>query len=83
MWRSRPPESLHPQNTKPGAKSLKAVKSVEMPLDLMFPDRDSESSDSSVSTVRIEDKGSKPRKVTVTIQGVLAQGVIDSVVTSP
>lgn len=68
-------ESLHPQNPKPGTKSLKAVKSVEMLIDLLSPDTDSESSDSSVSTVRIEDKSSKPRKVTVTIQG---EGVIDS-----
>jgi len=69
---------LCPQNSKPGAKSLKAVKSVKMPLDLLFPDTDSESSNSSVSTVRIEDKGSKPHKLTVTIQDVPAQGVLDS-----
>jgi len=28
--------------------------------------------------VRIEDKGSRPRKVTMPIQGIPAQGVIDS-----
>ena len=76
-------ESSRPQNTTPvttklGAKGLKVVKSVEKPLDLLYPDTDSEGSDISVGTVHIEDRGSRPRKVTVTIQGVQAQSVIDS-----
>ena len=45
---------------------------------MLYSDTDNEGSDSSVGMVRIEDKGSKPRKVTVTIQGIPAQGVIDS-----
>jgi len=88
MWGSGPPcyemqtvqkGSLHPNTTqvvpKVGTQGLKTVKSVKKPLDL---DSDSEHSDSSVSTVRVEDKGSRPRKVTVTVQGIPARGVIDS-----
>ena len=59
---------------KPGIRGLKAVKSIVKLLvkllDVLYSDSDSEKSDSSVSTVHIEDKGSKPRKVTVTVQGV-------------
>ena len=45
-----------------------------------YSDSDSKHSDSSVSTVHIEDMGSRPRKVTVTstVQGIPARGVIDS-----
>ena len=43
------------------------------PLDILFSGSDEESSD-----IRVHDKGSKPRKVAVDVQGVLAVGVIDS-----
>ena len=76
-------ESSRPQNSTPPiskarGQGLKAVTSVEKPLDLLYPDTDSEGSNSSISTIRVEDKGSRPHKVTVTVQGALAQGVIDS-----
>ena len=63
---------------KAGTQGLKAVKSIKKPLDFLYSDLDSENSDSSVSTVRVQDKGSRPRKVTVTLQGIPAKGVIDS-----
>jgi hypothetical protein len=47
--------------------------SKEDPLDFLPPD-----SDGDVKTVRIQDKGSKPREVLVDVQGVPATGVIDS-----
>ena len=76
-------ESSRPQNSTPPiskarGQGLKAVTSVEKPLDLLYPDTDSEGLNSSISTIPVEDKGSRPRKVTVTVQGVPAQGVIDS-----
>ena len=75
-------ESLRPNITHVvpkagGPQGLKAVKSVKKPLDLLYSE-DSEHSDSSVSTVSVEDEGSTPRKVTVTVQGIPARGVIDS-----
>ena len=75
-------ESSRPSTTqavpKAGTQGLKAVKSIKKPLDLLYSDSDSEHSDSSVSTVRVQDKGSRPRKVTVTVQGIPTKGVIDS-----
>ena len=38
----------------------------------------SDSEDSSINTVRVEDRGSRPRKVTVDLQGLPVMGVIDS-----
>ena len=38
----------------------------------------SDSEDSSVNTVRVEDRGSRPRKVTVDLQGLPVMGIIDS-----
>ena len=74
-------ESSRPQNSTPPiskarGQGLKAVTSVKKPLDLLYSDTDSEGLNSSISTIRVEDKGSRPCKVTV--QGVPAQGVIDS-----
>ena len=52
------------------------IKSKEDPLDFLLPDSGDE--ESGIKTVRIQDKGSKPREVLVDIQGVPATGVIDS-----
>lgn len=52
------------------------VQSREDPLDFLLPDTGYEKS--GINTVRIQDKGSKPREVLVDIQGVAATGVIDS-----
>ena len=38
----------------------------------------SDSDDGNVCIVRVEDKGSKPRIVTVDVHGVPARGIIDS-----
>ena len=54
----------------------KMIKSKEDPLDFLLPDSGDE--ESGIKTVRIQDKGSKPREVLVDIQGVPAIGVIDS-----
>ena len=56
--------------------TAKGIKSKVNPLDILFSDSDEESSD--IKTVRIHDKGSKPRKVAVDVQGVPAVGMIDS-----
>ena len=52
------------------------VNAKEDPLDFLQYDSDDEEGD--IKTVRVEDRGSKPRKVLVDIQGVPATGVIDS-----
>ena len=57
------------RNTDAGTK-------MEGPLDFLLPDSGVEKS--GVNTVRIRDKGSKPREVLVYMQGVPATGVIDS-----
>ena len=81
---SRPPNTVQPAPKpgqpapKLGTKGIKTVKSIKKPLDFLYPDTNSETSDSSVGMVRIEDKDSRPSKVVVTIQGIPAQGVIDS-----
>ena len=53
-----------------------AITSVNTNLgDLLYS---SDSDDGSINTVRIEDKGSRPRKVAVDLHGLPVQGVIDS-----
>ena len=61
------------QSTGAGAK---VVKTKENPLDFLQPDSDDEAGD--IKTVRIQDKGSKPREVLVDVPGVPVTGVIDS-----
>ena len=61
------------RNTDAGTKMMK---SKEDPLEFLLPDSGVEKS--GVNTVRIRDKGSKPREVLVDIQVVPATGVIDS-----
>ena len=51
------------------------IRSVPDPTDFLHS---SDSEDSNVSVVRVEDKGSKPPMVNVEIQGVPANGIIDS-----
>ena len=70
---SRPPNTVQPA-PKPGQPApklgtvdIKAVESTKKPLYSLYPDTDSETFDSSVGMVCIEDKGSRPRKVVVTI----------------
>lgn len=53
----------------------KMVRSYENPLDILHA---SNSDEGGVRLVCVEDRGSKPRRVTVDVQGVPAQGVIDS-----
>ena len=52
------------------------VKTEENPLDFLQPDSNYEPGD--IKTVRIQDKGRKPREVLVDVQGVPVTGVIDS-----
>ena len=52
------------------------IRSKEDPLDFLHPDTDEESGD--VKTVRIQDRGSRPREVLVEVQGVQATGIIDT-----
>ena len=61
------------QSTGAGTRMVKAK---EDPLDFLQSDSDDEEGD--IKTVRVEDRGSKPRKVLVDIQGVPGTGVIDS-----
>ena len=72
-------ESSRPQNPTPSTskargQGLKVGISIKKPLDLLNPDTDSEGSNSSVNTVCVEDKGSRPRKVTVTVQEYQCKG---------
>ena len=71
-------ESASPSGRPPNVRT-KMVTSVMAdcndPLQYMFS---SDSDGSEVSTVRVEDKGSKPQKALVDVQGVPAEGVIDS-----
>ena len=63
---------------KPRQNSPKA-KTITCPVDpLSFLESDDDSTPGRVELVRIEDRGSKPRQATVSIQGVPASGVIDS-----
>ena len=61
------------QNQRTGARG---VKSKLNSFDFLHPDSDNESSN--INTVRIQDKGSKPREVVMEVQGVSAKGVTDS-----
>ena len=61
------------QNTDARAQG---IRSKEDPLDFLHPDTDEESGD--VKTVRIQDRGSRPREVLVEVQGVQATGIIDT-----
>ena len=58
------PTKWSAKNTDPRTK---AIRSKENPLDFLQPDTDDESGD--VKTVRIQDKGSRPREVVVDVQG--------------
>ena len=64
------------QLKRPSEARAKGIRSKENPLDSLHPDLDDGSSD--IRTVRIQDRGSKPREVMVDVQGVPATGVIDS-----
>ena len=64
------------QPKRPSEARAKGIRSKENPLDFLHPDSDDGSSD--IRTVRIHDRGSKPREVMVDVQGVPATGVIDS-----
>ena len=56
-------------------KKANMVRSVPDPMDFL---QSSDSEDGNVCVVRVQDKGSKPRTVTVDVQGVPAKGIIDS-----
>ena len=58
-------------STEAGAKT---ITSQENPLAFLYSDDDSDG----VRVVRIHDRGSKPRRVAVDLQGVPATGVVDS-----
>lgn len=55
--------------------STKMIRTVVDPMKFLYS---SDSDDGSVHVVCIEDKGSKPRRVLVNIQGIPASGIIDS-----
>ena len=55
--------------------NAKMVKADSNPLSFLYS---SDSEDGGVCLVRVQDKGSKPRTVTVDLQGVPVKGVIDS-----
>ena len=64
------------ESKKTAMAKTNTITAVETdPLNYLFS---SDSEDSSVNTVRVEDKGSQPRKVTVDLQGLPVIGLIDS-----
>ena len=56
-------------------KKANMVRSVPDPMDFL---QSSDSKDGNECAVRVQDKGSKPRTVTVDVQEVPAKGIIDS-----
>ena len=71
-------ESASPSGRPPNARTRMVTSEpadCNDPLQYMFS---SDSDGSEVSTVRVEDKGSKPQKALVDVQGIPAEGVIDS-----
>ena len=65
-----------PENKKNTAARTNAITSVTTSLANLLHSSDSE--DGLVNSIRIEDKGSRPRKVIVNLHGLPVQGVIDS-----
>ena len=61
------------QHTEVGTR---VIKSKEDPLDFLQSDSDGDTGD--IKSVRISDKGSKPREVVVDVQGVPSKGIIDT-----
>ena len=65
-----------PENKKSTAARTNAITTVTThPADILYS---SDSEDGIVNSIRIEDKGSRPRKVIVNLHGLPVQGVIDS-----
>jgi len=59
--------------TKPTEDNSADITHLSDPQTFLFSD-----SDSSVDTVRVDDKGSKPQYLSVQVQGVPTSGIIDT-----
>ena len=75
------PQQPKPQEKSAGTKLVQSTQTddaVPVPVDPMqFLESDKED-DSTVSTVRVKDKGSKPQMAVVDVQGVQTEGIIDT-----
>jgi len=74
----KPKSESTPSQQRGSSRSSEAsanmVTAHEDPIDFLLPDVN----DGNVRLVQVEDRGSKPRKVMIDLQGVPAEGIIDS-----